>query len=216
MSIGGDFVVYVGGFGQCGWSVRCHGTVSLSTKRRFYVEQIIDAPSNVDVRSLVVSAREKALMKRRRWNFVVNREPSFFISWTGERLDPPARGLLSRVIGITSRSRTVFQPAEVSLERETALPVSSQCAPPSARVSNIDGFSWVIGEPVRDMLGRKFLSLRMMSFWVTWGVQSRADGSRVRISQVADEELVFLREGRFHAYEAFSRNERNASARSHQ
>ena len=32
--------------------------------------------------------------------------------------------------------------------------MSSQSAPPSTRVSNFDGFSWVIDEPVRDMLGR--------------------------------------------------------------
>ena len=47
-------------------------------------------------------------------------------------------------MGIISRSRTAFPPAEVSLERETALRVSSKLAPPSARVSNIDGFSQVI------------------------------------------------------------------------
>ena len=103
---------------------------------------------------------------------------------------------------ITSRSRTAFPPAEVSLEREAALPVSSQSTPPSARVSNIDAFSWVIDEPVRDMLGR--------AGFVT---HSRADGSRVRISPVADEEIVSWREHRFHTYEAFSRSKRNADAR---
>ena len=55
-------------------------------------------------------------------------------------------------MGTTSRSRTVFPPAEVSLERDAALPVSSQSAPPYARVSNIDGCSWT-DELVRDMLG---------------------------------------------------------------
>ena len=33
--------------------------------------------------------------------------------------------------------------------------MSSQSAPPSARVLNIDGFSWVIGERVCDMPGRE-------------------------------------------------------------
>ena len=47
--------------------------------------------------------------------FVVDREPSSFISWTGERLDMPGHGLLSRV-GITSRSRTALPPAEASLD----------------------------------------------------------------------------------------------------
>ena len=43
-------------------------------------------------------------------------------------------------MGITSRNRTAFPPADVSLEREAAWPVSSQSAPPSARVSNLGGF----------------------------------------------------------------------------
>ena len=76
-------------------------------------------------------------MERRRWNLVVIREPSFFFSWTGEQLDMPTRGLLSHVMGVATRSRTAFPPDEVSLQRETALPVSTQSASPSARV-----FKW--------------------------------------------------------------------------
>ena len=100
----------------------------------------MDATSDEDVRTLVESACAEALMERRRGNLVADREPSFFTSWTGERLDMIARGLLSRVMGITSRSRIALTLAEVSLEREAALPVRSQSAPPSARVSNFDGF----------------------------------------------------------------------------
>ena len=48
---------------------------------------------------------------------------------------------------------------------------------------------------------------------VYMGVHSRADGSRVRISQVADDEFVSWRERRFHAYEVFSRTERKSDAR---
>ena len=43
-----------------------------------------------------------------------------------------------------------------------------------------------------------------------------SDGSRVRISQAADDKVVSWRERRFHAYEVFSRTERNSDARSHQ
>ena len=50
---------------------------------------------NEDVRSLIESAREEALMERRRRNLVVDREPSSFVSWTVERLDLPGRGLLT-------------------------------------------------------------------------------------------------------------------------
>ena len=74
-------------------------------------------------------------MERRRRCLVVDREPSSFNSWTGERLDLLARGSLSLVMGISSRSRTALPPAEASLERGAALPVSSQSIPPSACVS---------------------------------------------------------------------------------
>ena len=48
-----------------------------------HLEQIMDAPSDEDVRSLVESARDEALMERRRRNLVVDREPSFchFLDW---------------------------------------------------------------------------------------------------------------------------------------
>ena len=84
--------------------------------------------------------------------------------------------------------------------------VSSESFPPSARVSNIDGFSWVIDSPVRDMLGRAvfvtenelFLSAPEFAF------------QRSRTMQI-----VSLRECRFHAFEVFSRTERNCDARGH-
>ena len=44
------------------------------------------------------------------------------------------------------------------------------------------------------------------------GVHSRTGGSRVRVSQAEDEEIVSWRERQFHAYEAFSRSEMNADA----
>ena len=50
-----------------------------------YLEQIMDAPSDDAIRRVAESARDEALMDRRRRNLVVDREPSFFLSWTGER-----------------------------------------------------------------------------------------------------------------------------------
>ena len=47
------------------------------------------------------------------------------------------------------------------------------------------------------------------------GVHSRADGSRVCFSQVADDEIVSWRERPFHASRKFSRAERNSDARGH-
>ena len=79
----------------------------------------------------------------------------------------PARGLLSQVMGVASRSLTAFPSVEVSLERDGALPVSSQSAPRSARVFNVGGFSWVINEPICDVLGRAVFVTEDDS-WVTW------------------------------------------------
>ena len=50
------------------------------------LEQIMDAPSNEDVRTLVESAREEALMERRCWNLAVDREPFIFLDWRTSRL----------------------------------------------------------------------------------------------------------------------------------
>ena len=65
------------------------------------------------------------------------------------------------------------------------------------------------------MLGRAVFVSESDVFLGVMGVDSRADGSRVRTSQVADDEIVSLRERRFHAYEVFSRTERNSDARGH-
>ena len=75
------------------------------------LELVVDAPSDEDVRTLVESARDEALMERRRHSLVVNRE--LVNNWT--------------------------------------------CTPPSACVFKADGFSWVIDEPVGDILGRAIL-----------------------------------------------------------
>ena len=70
-------------------------------------------------------------------------------------------------MGVASRSHTAFPPADVSLELEAALPVSSQSAPPSARVLQVGGLPWGFGEPVGDMLGRATLEaiLRTLLSW---------------------------------------------------
>ena len=54
--------------------------------------------------------------------------------------------------------------------------MSSQSAPPSARVVNVVGFSWVIDEPVCDML----FFTEDEAFLDDMGVHSRGDGSRFR------------------------------------
>ena len=75
-------------------------------------------------------------------------------------------------MGSTSRSRTALPPAEASLEREAALLVSSQTTPPSACVFNIDGFFACSGFFVIE--NDVFLGVH----------------SRVRVSQVAEDEIV--------------------------
>ena len=54
-------------------------------------------------------------------------------------------------------------------------------------------------------LREQFLSLKMLSSWVTCvGVHSLVDGSRIRISLVAGEDVVSLLERPVHARESFS------------
>ena len=67
-----------------------------------------------------------------------------------------------------------------------------------------------IDEPVRDMLGRAVFVTDNDVFLVDMGVHSQ-----VRISQVADGDIVTWRGRRFHAYEVFSRTERNYDTRGH-
>ena len=55
---------------------------------------------------------------------------------------------------IASQSHTPLPLSEVSKECEAVLPISTQSAPPSARVSDGDSLSWVSEEAVDDMPGR--------------------------------------------------------------
>ena len=81
-----------------------------------------------------------------------------WILWpvVNERLDVFARGLLLRVMGVASRSRTAFPSAEVSLRREAAL--ARELTPSSVHVFN-----------------EKYVFLDDM------GVHSRGDVPRARI-----------------------------------
>ena len=81
-----------------------------------------------------------------------------------------------------------------------ALLVSSLSAPPSAHVFDVDGFSWVLDEPVDDMPGRAVSVTEGVVFLGDVGVHSLGDGSRIRILQAADDEIVSWRERRFHAF----------------
>ena len=166
-----------GGFGQCGWRVRCHGAVLL-LRNVVNLEQITDAPSKDEVPSLIESAREEALMERRRQNLVVNREPSFYTCWTGERLDVPTRGLLSRVMGVASRSRTAFPPPEVSLERNPWFLSQHHHPPTSSMLMVLRGS---LTNSLVTRFGEQFLSLRTMSSWV----------KRVSVLVVTGHELAF-------------------------
>ena len=106
-------------------------------------------------------------------------------------------------MGNTTRSRTACPLAEVSLVREAALPVSSQSAPPSARVSCIDGFSWVIDELVRDMLSRAVFVTEHDVFLGDMGVRSLVLMGEFAFhrSQTIDE-IVPMGERRFQVYES--------------
>ena len=60
--------------------------------------------------------------------------------------------------------------SEVSLEHDAVLLVSSQSAPPSARVLDVDVFLWVIGELVCGMHWRAVLVTKEKTFWGDMGV----------------------------------------------
>ena len=195
VSIGGDSAFILEDLGNVAGLLDVMGQCDYP-RSVVFLEQIMNAPSNEDVRSLVESARDEALMERCRWNLVVDREPSFFISWTGEQLDLVARGLLSRVMGVTSRSRTAF-PNRGGFTRACGCFAREFPIYTTFRSRFID-------ELFRDMLGRAVFVTENDVFPGDIGVHSQADGSRVRISQIADDEIVSWRERRIHANEAFS------------
>ena len=167
------------------------------------------------VLTLVGSARGEVLSEHRRRNPVANCEPSDAILLASERLDVPARGLLSRVNCVASRGRTVFSPAEVSLKREAALPMRSQSASQSARVFNVDGSSQVFVERVGCMSGRANFVTEQGVFLESMGVHFRGGVPRIRISPVADDEIGFCRWRCVRACGVFFRCEVGSDVRGH-
>ena len=70
------------------------------------LKRTMDAPSGDYMRTFVGSACDGLLLERRRRNWMTSRGPCFSIFWSGERLDMAALELLSRVMGVASRSRS--------------------------------------------------------------------------------------------------------------
>ena len=103
------------------------------------LKQTMDAPSDDDMRTLVGSACDGALLERRRRNLMTSRELSFTISCIGERLAVTAHELLSRIMDVASPSRSALPLSKVTLEHEADLLVSSLSAPPSVRVIDFYG-----------------------------------------------------------------------------
>ena len=137
-----------------------------------------------------------------------------FLSWTGEQLDMPTRGLLSHV-SVATRSRTVFPPGEVSLERETALLVSTQSTEPSGRVFNVDDFRESLKNLFVISLGERSSSLRMMSSLETWVSTLVAMGDEFAFRMLQTMTLSPCRERRVRACELFGRSERSSEAPGH-
>ena len=76
------------------------------------LKRIVDAPNDDDD---VGSACGGALLERRGRNLMTSREPSLSTSWTGDRLEVTAHELLSRVMGVASRSRRALPLPEVTI-----------------------------------------------------------------------------------------------------
>ena len=139
--------------------------------------------------TLVESVSVEALLDLRRWKLVFSCDPSFSISWTGEKLDATVCVLLSRVAGIVIGRRSALPLSEVTLEHAAVLLVRS-LSPPSARFLIVDDSPWTIDEPVGGMLGRVGFCL---------GVHIHGDRLRVSFLQGANGEIVSWRERRVHA-----------------
>ena len=92
----------------------------------------MDAPCYDHVWMLVESACGQ-FPKIRRWWSIANHCCSFF--GKVERLDVPARGLLSRLRAIATQSHSALSFFDVSPECETVLPTNSRSALASVRVS---------------------------------------------------------------------------------
>ena len=133
---------------------------------------------------------------------------------TGEQLDMPTRGLLSHV-SVATRSRTAFPADKVSLERETALLVSTQSTPPSARVFNVDGFRESLTNLFVMSLDERSSSLRMMSSLETWVSTLVTTGDEFPFRILQTMKLSPCRERRVRACELFGRNERSSEAPGH-
>ena len=138
-----------GRFGQCRCLVWCHGTVRA-------IQEIMYAPSDDDMRTLVESSPGESLMERCRLNLVVNREPSFF----------PVPGLANDLTGLCVNCCLVSWVWHLGVLLLSRLPkfrsrmmllclwVLSQHPHHPLAFLDVDGFLWVIGEPVGYMLGR--------------------------------------------------------------
>ena len=85
------------------------------------LEQIMDSPSDDDILTLVESAGGESLMQRRRRTRRALRVDCCYESWVSH---------LGAIL--------LSHPLKVSLEREAALPINFQSAPPSARVFYVD------------------------------------------------------------------------------
>ena len=117
--------------------------------------------------------------------------------------------------GCSNSGHAASPPAEASLERETASLVSPRSTPQSVRFFNVDGFSWVIDEVIRDILWRAILVTEDDVFLGDMGVHFRSDASRVRFAHVADDGVVSWYERRGRAHELFGRTERGSETRGH-
>ena len=75
------------------------------------LQEILDTPSDDDIRTLVESARDEAPSEYRRGGPEANCDLSGSIFRPGERLNVPALRHWSRVVGVASLIRAIFTPA---------------------------------------------------------------------------------------------------------
>ena len=91
----------------------------------------------------------------------------------------------------------------------------SQSAPPSDCVSDGESLTLVSDEPFEYVPVRAFSVAEDVVLSVDMGVHPLGDGSRIRISLAADDEMVSWQERLVGAHGLFSRGECDSGARGH-
>ena len=109
------------------------------------------------------------------------------------------RGLLSLVMVVASQSFSALSLFEVLFKCAAVLPMCSQSAPPSSDVSDGERLRWSLASLLKTRPCGHFSVGKDVVLLGDMGVHYLGDGSGVRISLAADDEIVSWQERLAHA-----------------